>query len=620
MGTATVVSGTATLNVTTLPVGTHTGINARHLANANYRASTSGSLSRTVNTSAQAALIASASPSTLTFGAGTSTLSTTGGSGSGAVSYAVGSGPCSVTGNTLSSTGVGTCSVTATKAADANYSAVTSAPISVTIDKAAQAALIASANPFSLTLISGPSTLSTTGGSGTGAVSYTVTSGPCSVTGDTLSTTGVGTCSVTATKAADANYTAITSASVSVTVTQAPQAALIASASPSSLTLVSGPSTLSTTGGSGTGAVSYTVASGPCSVAGSTLSGTGLGTCSVTATKAADGIYSALTSAAVNVNVTRANQTPLTVTASPSGIPYLGTSTLSISGGSGTGALSLSVGAGSCSLSGNTVTSTGTGLCRIVAFKDRDGVYNSVTAFVTIAMTKIDQVPLTVSASPTTIPVLGSTTLSSTGGSGTGALVYVGSCPISGNTMTGPAVGTCSAQALKQPDANYNQALSAAINVTVTQMAQTITFTAPGAQTFTPGGTVGLSATGGASGNPVTFAATTTGVCTSGGANGATVTFVAGGTCSVTASQAGNGIFEAAPDVTQSFGIGQAAQTISFAAPPAQTFAPGGTVGLSATGGASGNPVTFAATTTGVCTTGGTNGATVTFVAAGPAQ
>ena len=152
---------------------------------------------------------------------------------------------------------------------------------------------------------------------------------------------------------------------------------------------------------------------------------------------------------------------------------------------------------------------------------------------------------------------------------------------------------------------SYAAATDVAQSFGIGQAAQTISFAAPPAQTFAPGGTVGLSATGGASGNPVTFAATTTGVCTTGGAHGATVTFVAAGTCAVVASQAGNTSYAAALDVTQSFGIGQAAQTISFAAPPAQTFAPGGTVGLSATGGASGNPVTFAATTTGVCTTGG---------------
>ncbi len=81
----------------------------------------------------------------------------------------------------------------------------------------AQATLVAVATPSSF-LTSGSSALSTTGGSGSGAVTYTVASGPCSISGSTLSATAAGTCSVTAKKAADTSYLEATSAAVSVTV------------------------------------------------------------------------------------------------------------------------------------------------------------------------------------------------------------------------------------------------------------------------------------------------------------------------------------------------------------------------------------------------------------------
>lgn len=85
----------------------------------------------------QAPLTAIASPSTIVFG-GSSTLSTTGGSGTGAVTYAVTAGGsfCSVSGTTLTGTGVGTCRVTATKAADAQYNAAT-AQVDVVVQAAA---------------------------------------------------------------------------------------------------------------------------------------------------------------------------------------------------------------------------------------------------------------------------------------------------------------------------------------------------------------------------------------------------------------------------------------------------------------------------------------------------
>jgi sugar lactone lactonase YvrE len=80
-----------------------------------------------------------------------------------------------------------------------------------------QNTLTASAAPSPIA-VGGTSALSTTGGSGTGAVTYAVTAGSgfCSVNGTTLTGMGVGTCTITATKASDANYNA-TTATVNVT-------------------------------------------------------------------------------------------------------------------------------------------------------------------------------------------------------------------------------------------------------------------------------------------------------------------------------------------------------------------------------------------------------------------
>ena len=66
--------------------------------------------------------------------------------------------------------------------------------------------------------------LGTTGGSGTGAVTYAVTNGTGEATIDAtgkLTPTKAGTVTVTATKAADANYNPVTSAPVTITITKA---------------------------------------------------------------------------------------------------------------------------------------------------------------------------------------------------------------------------------------------------------------------------------------------------------------------------------------------------------------------------------------------------------------
>jgi hypothetical protein len=65
-----------------------------------------------------------------------------------------------------------------------------------------------------------------------------------------------------------------------------------------------------------------------------------------------------------------------------------------------------------------------------------------------------------------------------------------------------------------------------------------------------------LTATGGASGNPVVFSSGTPDICTVSGANGATVTLTKKpGICTITASQAGGGTYAAANPVSRSFNV-----------------------------------------------------------------
>ena len=89
---------------------------------------------------------------------------------------------------------------------------------------------------------------------------------------------------------------------------------------------------------------------------------------------------------------------------------------------------------------------------------------------------------------------------------------------------------------------------------------QTIVFAAPANRTYgDPPFTV--SATGGASGNPVTFSAS--GACTSAGLNGTTITIVSAGSCAITASQAGSALYEPAANVVRSVSVGKAAPLFS---------------------------------------------------------
>jgi hypothetical protein len=76
-----------------------------------------------------------------------------------------------------------------------------------------------------------PLTLAATGGSGTGALTFSVTNGTstgCLITAGALSATKAGTCIVTATKAAVAPYASGVSAATTVTISSAPHAVKLA--------------------------------------------------------------------------------------------------------------------------------------------------------------------------------------------------------------------------------------------------------------------------------------------------------------------------------------------------------------------------------------------------------
>ncbi|MCX7108532.1 MAG: SBBP repeat-containing protein, partial [Proteobacteria bacterium] len=183
-------------------------------------------------------------------------------------------------------------------------------------------------------------------------------------------------------------------------------------------------------------------------------------------------------------------------------------------------------------------------------------------------------------------------------------------CTVAGNTVTGITVGTCTLAADQLGNAKYDAAAQATLDIAIGQAGQSISF-GP-APSVIVSGTGPVSATGGASGNPVTFSSTTPAVCSTGGTNGSSVMGVTVGNCIIAANQSGNASYNAAPQVTQTIAIGKAEQSITFGATP--TVIVGGTGSASATGGLSGNPVTFSSTTTGVCTV---SGPSVTGVTAG---
>jgi len=138
----------------------------------------------------------------------------------------------------------------------------------------------------------------------------------------------------------------------------------------------------------------------------------------------------------------------------------------------------------------------------------------------------------------------------------------------------------------------------AGLNLGSLSVAQSISFTSSAPIAALAGGTYTVAATGGASGNAVTFTSLTPAVCT---VAGSTLSLIAVGTCTIAADQAAGTGYLAAPQVTQTFTV-SGTQTISFISTPPSPARFGGSYSPVASGGASANAVAFTTNTTSVCT------------------
>ena len=124
-----------------------------------------------------------------------------------------------------------------------------------------------------------------------GAVTYSVTSGPATIAGNSVTITGVGTVVLGASQAATTNYTA---ASASTSFTVNPETPTLTFAAIPTHIFGDAPFTVSATSAS-SGAVTYSVTSGPATIAGNMVTITGGGTVVLGASQAASGNYGTAT-------------------------------------------------------------------------------------------------------------------------------------------------------------------------------------------------------------------------------------------------------------------------------------------------------------------------------------
>jgi hypothetical protein len=207
------------------------------------------------------------------------------------VTYAVVSGPATIATNMVTLTGVGTVVLSASQAASGNYAAAT-ATASFTV--APIVPILTFAPVPAQTYRNAPFAVSATSAS-SGAVTYTVVSGPASISGSTVTLTGAGTVALGASQAASGNYAAAT-ANASFTVAAAAGAAVpTLTFAPIPVQMFGNAPFAVSASSASSGAVTYTVLSGPATIAANIVTLTGPGTVILSASQAARGNYAAAT-------------------------------------------------------------------------------------------------------------------------------------------------------------------------------------------------------------------------------------------------------------------------------------------------------------------------------------
>jgi len=189
-----------------------------------------------------------------------------------------------------------------------------------------------------------PVLVRTSGGAGSGAVTFTATGAHCTINSDAvLSASAATTCSVKATKAASGSIRAATSAVVKFVFRKASTTLHISNTSLLGQANVN--FQVMSAGGSGSGAISYDTTGGMCAINPDTglLVSYGMGNCPVTVAQAASGSHRAVTSPVVLFYFGPGPQDPLGVATAEAQVMPTATANVYVTGGSGGGAVTYSL-------------------------------------------------------------------------------------------------------------------------------------------------------------------------------------------------------------------------------------------------------------------------------------
>ncbi len=225
------------------------------------------------------------------FGTAPFTVSATASSGL-AVSFAsTTAAVCTVSGNTVTLVAPGKCTIQASQAGNADYLAATPVDRSFQVTRGSQTITFAALSNRPITTAT--FLVHATASSGLNVTFTSTTTPVCTVSGRTVSLLTLGTCTIQASQAGNADYTAATPVDQSFQVVKASQT--ITFAALAGKTLGSAPFTVSATASSGLTVHFASTTTPVCKVTGTTVTLVAAGTCTIEATQAGNADYAAAT-------------------------------------------------------------------------------------------------------------------------------------------------------------------------------------------------------------------------------------------------------------------------------------------------------------------------------------
>jgi hypothetical protein len=431
------------------------------------------------------------------------------------------------------------------------------------------------------------------------------------VSGSTVTIVGAGSTTITASQSGNANYTAATSVPQTLTVGKANQTITFGALATKLDT--DGSFTLGATSTSGL-TISYGSSnSAIVSIIGNTATINGSGTVTITASQAGDTNYNAASSIDQSQVVTNTSMAAQTITFGALASKVYGDANFNLTATSDSG-LTVTYTSSDptvASVSGNIVTIHKPGTTDITASQAGNGSTNPASNVIQTLV--VNQKTLTITSvvvadklyDGTTSATISTYTLNGVVGVDDATVI---NAPVFTTANVGNGISVTPNFTLQGANSNRYLLTQPVVTGNIVGASQTITFGALASKTFGDA-TFTLSATGGASGNAVTFVSSDPLIAS---ISGNTVTILAAGTVTITASQAGGGNYNAASDVPQSLVIAQKANIISFSSLTTH-YTTDTTFALSATATSLGT-VTFTSSNTTVATVSGT---TVTIVGVG---